>query len=56
MTRYMSVKENADARRRAMKAPTSTTFSNIKRKRSGKFENYIPLNARERSYSERPAT
>jgi len=40
MARLMSVEENANTRRRAMKAPTSTTFSSIKRKRYGKFKNY----------------
>jgi len=41
----MIIEKNADTRRRAMKAPISTTFSYIKRKRLGKFQKLHPLNA-----------
>jgi len=36
--RYMSIEENAEAQRRAMKEATSAASSNMKRNRSGKFE------------------
>ena len=40
--RYMIIEENAEDRRRAIEAPTSAAFIDIKRKRSEKFENYTP--------------
>jgi len=54
--KYMSIEENANARKKAVKASTTAVFPGHKRRRQGRFENYTPLLPRGRLCYKRPVT